>query len=107
MKHFRGGGCGCTQGGTYGGSAASDAVMHGITYEQLAMAQDSGIGPLVSGGGWFGPKSTIGGLRTAIPVTQTGGTKRRTTRKPAAKKKPAAAKKKPATKKKPAKKSKK
>lgn len=111
---FRGGGCGCTQGGTYGGSAASDAVMHGITHDQLAMAQDSGIGPLVSGGGWglFGRPMFTGGvpLRTPTPVTLTGGAKRKTTRKPASKKKTLVAKKKTTTaakKKKPAKKSKK
>ena len=97
---FHGGGCGCTQGGTYGGSEASDNVTSGITDAQLAMPQDSGIGNGVTGGGgWFGPANpNIGGYRSAVPASSyAGGAKKAAPKKakPATKKtKPASASKK-------------
>ena len=100
---FHGGGCGCTQGGTYGGSEASDNVMSGITDAQLSMAQDSGIGNgLTGGGGWFGPSHpNASGYRSAVPASSyVGGAKKAATKKAKpATKKPATKKTKPAAKK--------
>jgi hypothetical protein len=75
-KKMGGGGCGC--GKNYngaGGSAASDAVLQGVTAQSLS-----------------GPQASMfGGTRVAVPASSTGGGKARKTKATA--KKPSASKK--------------